>query len=40
MLVTFQVDASLIYGGKGEPAALAELHYAAGGNLYVDQHYA
>ena len=33
MLVTFQVDSSLIYGGKNEPAALVELHYAAGGSL-------
>ena len=33
MLVTFQVDPSLIYGGSTEPAALVELRYAAGGNI-------
>ena len=31
MLVTFRQDAALIFGGTTEPAALAELYYAAGG---------
>ncbi len=31
MLVTFRQDATLIFGGNTEPAALAELYYAAGG---------
>lgn len=30
MLVTFQVDPSLIYGASDEPAALVDLRYAAG----------
>ena len=31
MLVTFRQDATLIFGGNTEPAALTELYYAAGG---------
>ncbi len=31
MLVTFRQDATLIFSGNTEPAALAELYYAAGG---------
>lgn len=41
MLVTFRPDATLIFGGNSEPAALAELYYAAGGQtmrLYENLH--
>lgn len=39
MLVTFQVDPSLIYGGSDEPAALVDLRYAAGGECHcLTQH--
>ena len=31
MLVTLRQDATLIFGGTTDPAALAELYYAAGG---------
>ena len=31
MLVTMRKDDMLIFGGSSEPAALAQLYYAAGG---------
>ena len=31
MLVTMRKDETLIFGGSSEPAALAQLYYAAGG---------
>ena len=31
MLVTLRKDEALIFGGNSEPAALAQLYYAAGG---------
>lgn len=34
MLVTIRKDDTLIFGGSSEPAALAQLYYAAGG-VYI-----
>ena len=33
MLVTIRQDPTLVFGGNTQPAALAQLYYAAGGQL-------
>ena len=33
MLVTIRHDPTLVFGGNTQPAALAQLYYAAGGQL-------
>ena len=38
MLVTLRKDDTLIFGGNSEPAALAQLYYAAGGDCSYAAH--